>query len=164
MSVSIRRAAEAIRDLFEEHLWPYEYDEEKHRFSSHFDLEVAGLDRVELHIHARPSSIEPTKCRSIVSYGRIHLKAAPDHIAQVGEYLTRANFGLAIGNFELDYPTGTIRYKVAVNCRRGLPGFSAMEDLVSIPVAMFNRYGKGLLAVNAGTETAEAAARQADAK
>lgn len=163
MPASLRRAAEMIRDLFEEHMWPYEYNEEKHRFSARFDLTVAGLDHVEIHIHARPSHLDPVKCRSIVAYGLIHLKAAPAQIAQVGEYLTRANFGLAIGNFELDYPTGTIRYKVSVNCRSGLPGFSALEDMVSVPVAMFNRYGEGLLAVNAGIETAEAAARKADA-
>ena len=164
MPASIRRAAEAIRDMFEEHLWPYEYNEEKRRFSARFDLEVADLKEVEIHIHARPSSIDPAKCRSIVAYGRIHMQADLEHIAQICEYLTRANFGLAIGNFELDYSTGIIRYKVAMNCRSGLPGPRALEDLVAIPVAMFNRYGKGLLAVNAGTETAEAAARQADAK
>lgn len=164
MPASIRRAAEAIRDMFEEHLLPYEYNEEKRRFSARFDLEIAELKEVEIHIHARPSSIDPAKCRSIVAYGRIHLKADLDRIAQVCEYLTRANFGLAIGNFELDYSTGVIRYKVAMNCRSGLPGISALEDLVAIPVAMFNRYGKGLLAVNNGTMTAEDAARQADAK
>ena len=164
MPASVRRAAETIRDMFEEHLWPYEYNEEKRRFSARFDLEIAELKEVEIHIHARPSSIDPAKCRSIVAYGRIHLKADLDRIAQVCEYLTRANFGLAIGNFELDYSTGVIRYKVAMNCRSGLPGISALEDLVAIPVAMFNRYGKGLLAVNNGTMTAEDAARQADAK
>ncbi len=163
MPVSIRRAAETIGDLFEEHQWPYEYNTEKRRFSARFDLSVAGIDHVEIHIHARPNHMDPSRCRAIISYGLIPLKADPAQIAQVCEYLTRANFGLGIGNFELDFPTGTIRYKVTINCRSGLPGFTVLSDLVSVPVAMFNRYGAGLVAVNAGTETAEEAAKKADA-
>ena len=46
MPVSIRRAAETIGDLFEEHQWPYEYNTEKRRFSARFDLSVAGIDHV----------------------------------------------------------------------------------------------------------------------
>ena len=163
MPVSIRRAAETIGDLFEEHQWPYEYNTEKRRFSARFDLSVAGLDHVEIHIHARPNHMDPSRCRAIISYGLIPLKADPARIAQVCEYLTRANFGLGIGNVELDFPTGTIRYKVTINCRSGLPGFTVLSDLISVPVAMFNRYCAGLVAVNAGTETAEDAAKKADA-
>ena len=164
MSASIHRAADTIRDMFEEHLWSYEYNEEKHRFTARHDLEIPELKETEIHIYVRPSTIEPTRCRSIVAYGLTHLKVDPDRIAQVGEYLTRANFGLAIGNFELDCDNGTIRYKVSINCRSSLPGTSALEDMIAIPIAMFNRYGRGLLAVNAGTETAKEAAAKADAR
>jgi hypothetical protein len=38
MSASIHRAADTIRDMFEEHLWSYEYNEEKHRFTARHDL------------------------------------------------------------------------------------------------------------------------------
>ena len=162
MPVSIRRAAEAIRDLFEEHMWPYEYKEDMHLFSTRFDLEVPGLDHTDIRILPRPSAKDPAKCRTIAAYAFIPLKVAPARIAEVCEYLTRANFGLAIGNFELDYDHGVIRYKITLNCRSGIPGISALEDLVSIPVAMYNRYGSGLLAVNDGTATAAEAAKKAD--
>ena len=84
-------------------------------------------------------------------------------MAAVCEYLTRANYGLTIGNFELDHRDGEVRYKVSCNVREGLPGEDAVDDLIAMPVAMFNKYGNGFLAVNMGFSTPEDAAAQAEA-
>ena len=40
----------------------------------------------------------------------------PDEVRPaVSEYVTRANYGLRIGNFELDYGDGEVRYKSSLN-------------------------------------------------
>lgn len=162
MSVSMRKATEAIKAMFEEHKWTYEYNDDNDKFTTKFNLSKTKLGSVEIQIRPRPTSADPSDCRAIIAYGLISLKADSESMAQICEYLTRANYGLTIGNFELDHRDGEIRYKVSMNCRDALPGDSALEDLVAIPTAMYNRYGNGLLAVSMGMMSAEDAAKKAD--
>ncbi|HEY2031776.1 MAG TPA: YbjN domain-containing protein [Myxococcales bacterium] len=43
-------------------------------------------------------------------------RAAPlERQAQMAEFITRANYGLIIGNFEMAYGAGTLRYKASVD-------------------------------------------------
>lgn len=163
MPVSIRRAAEAVKSVFGEHDWSYSYDAELNQFTTKFNLTKTDLGSADILIRLRPSNADPAKCRAILAYGLIHLRADATNMAQICEYLTRVNLGLGIGNFELDHRDGEIRYKVSINCRSAMPGDSALEDLVAIPVAMYNRYGNGLIAVSKGTMSAEDAAKEADA-
>ena len=83
-------------------------------------------------------------------------------MAQVAEYLTRANFGLRNGNFELDYSDGEIRYKTFVDCEDLLPSAAVLRDAVTIPVDMFDRYGNGLMSVVLGVRTPEEAIQDAE--
>lgn len=162
MPVSMRKATEAIREMFSMHNWAYAYNEEQDKFTARFNLSKTRLGNVEIQIRPRPSSADPNVCRAIVAYGRIRLRATPETMAPICEYLTRANLGLSIGNFELDHRDGEIRYKVSMNCRDAIPSPHAMEDVIDIPVAMYNRYGDCLLAVSEGTLSAEEAAKRAD--
>lgn len=50
-------------------------------------------------------------CRCIVSYGYAGISAGSECMPTVAGYLTRANCGLHIGNFELDRSDGEIRYR-----------------------------------------------------
>lgn len=77
--------------------------------------------------------------------------------AAAAEYLTRANWGLAIGNFELDYSDGEIRYKVSMDT----DGIQLNEQLIGQAVAvncrMMDRYLPGLMAVVFSNESPEEA-------
>ncbi len=42
-------------------------------------------------------------------------KAPEDTRPSVAEFITRANYGVIIGNFELDYEDGTVRFKTSVD-------------------------------------------------
>ncbi|GAP05451.1 MAG TPA: YbjN domain-containing protein [Anaerolinea thermolimosa] len=71
----------------------------------------------------------------------------------VAEYLTRANYGLRIGNFELDYADGEVRYKSSL----GFAGQELTVDLISNAiypaVHTMDRYLPGLLRVSYGGAT-----------
>jgi hypothetical protein len=73
-------------------------------------------------------------------------------------YLTRANFGLAIGNFELDLDDGEVRYKTSID----LEGAQIVEPLVDhlflANVVTVDRYLSGLRAVIEGDEAKAAVA------
>ena len=162
MSVSMNQAVSAIKNMFEQNSWKYQFDEERMMFSTGFKLSKTKLGSMDIRILVRPVPDEPSNCFRINSYGEIDLKADDGCIHQVCEYLTRANFGLNFGNFELDFTDGEIRFKVSYNVKDGMVGFDALDDMVSMPVAMFNRYGNGLLAVSMGMMTPEDAIKQAE--
>ncbi len=68
----------------------------------------------------------------------------------VAEFLTRANYGLVIGNFEMDYEDGEIRYKTSVDVGDEHVSSEIMKPLVYTNVAMMDRYLPGIMAVTHG--------------
>jgi hypothetical protein len=77
-------------------------------------------------------------------------------------YLTRANFGLAIGNFELDLDDGEVRYKTSID----VEGAQILEPLIDhiflANVVTVDRYLNGLRAVIEG-DAAKVAVAAAEA-
>ena len=65
----------------------------------------------------------------------------------VAEYLTRANYNMRNGNFEMSMETGEIRFKTYVHVGDGPVDKKAAHLAVMMPFLMLNRYGDGLLEV-----------------
>ncbi len=75
----------------------------------------------------------------------INNKATVKKRKVVAEYLHRANYGIKCGNFEMDYNDGEIRYKTYVNFENTDISQDVLSESIYIPIAMFKRYGDGLL-------------------
>lgn len=60
------------------------------------------------------AEIEP-EFELLVFYVYAPVEAPPERCAAVAEFITRANYGMWIGNFELDYTDGEVRYKNSVH-------------------------------------------------
>ncbi len=71
----------------------------------------------------------------------------------VAEYLMRANWGLMIGNFELDYNDGEVRCKTSLQLENTVLTTDLLRPLVFDNVVVMDKYLPGLLAVMAGTAT-----------
>jgi hypothetical protein len=71
----------------------------------------------------------------------------------VAEYLTRANWGLMIGNFELDYGDGEVRYKTSAQFEQTDLTADLLRPLVYGNVVMMEKYLPGLQAVIAQSQT-----------
>jgi hypothetical protein len=82
----------------------------------------------------------------------------------VAEYLTRANYGLRIGNFELDYSDGEVRYKSSLD----FEGQSLTPDLIRNAiypaVHTLDRYLSGLLRVSFGGATPHEAIEEVESE
>ncbi len=63
------------------------------------------------------------------------------------EYIARANFGLLIGNFELDMDTGDVRYRAAIDVEGGMLTGDMVDNLVFAALSTTNDYYGGLLSV-----------------
>ena len=162
MATTMRQAIACVRNVLDRKGYNYRFDADKNKFTMGFNLNRTKLKSCDIVVYVRPISGEENYCRALLAYGNIAISADKSSMAQVCEYLTRANYGLTVGNFELDHRDGEIRYKVSINVRDDLPGEDAVDDLWAIPVGMFNKYGDGLLAVNMGFSDAEDAIRMAE--
>jgi hypothetical protein len=69
----------------------------------------------------------------------------------VAEFITRANYGLIIGNFELDYDDGEVRYKTSLDAENAPLSHELMQPLVYANVWTMDRYLPGLMAVIYGS-------------
>ncbi len=65
----------------------------------------------------------------------------------VGDFLTRANYGLLIGNFEMDYNDGEVRYKTSIDVEGDKLSVALVKRLVYDNLAVMDRYLPGVLSV-----------------
>ncbi len=66
---------------------------------------------------------------------------------EVAEFITRANYGLVIGNFEMDWEDGEVRYKTSVDVEGGELTPKMVENVIRANWMMMDRYFPGLMAV-----------------
>lgn len=73
------------------------------------------------------------------------------------EYVTRANYGLTVGNFELDFETGLVRYKSSLDFSgQDLPAL-LVRNIILSGIYCMETYADGLTAVMDGKKDPEEA-------
>lgn len=82
---------------------------------------------------------------------------------RVAEYLLRANYGLVIGNFELDLDEGELRFRTSLDIQDTAFPSELLKPLVYTNVRMMDRYLPGLMAVLYAELTPQAALRLVEA-
>ena len=96
----------------------------------------------------------------LLVYSICPVKTPEDRRMAVAELLTRANYGLFIGNFELDFDDGEIRYKTSIDVEGDRLSPALVRPLVYANVMMMDRYLPGIMSVIYGdVAPAEAVAR-----
>ena len=79
---------------------------------------------------------------------------APEEVrAAVTEYITRANYGLRIGNFEMDYSDGEVRYKSSLDFEGETLTEKLIKNTIYPAVQTMDFYLPGLLGVMYGNKT-----------
>lgn len=84
--------------------------------------------------------------------------------SKLAEFITRANYGMTIGNFELDYTDGEIRYKTSIDVEGEKLTSALIKRLVYTNVAMMDEYLPGIRAMIEEGLGAEAAIQATEAK
>jgi hypothetical protein len=84
---------------------------------------------------------------SFVFYSICPINAPEDKRAAMAEFLTRANFGLPIGNFEMDYKDGEIRYKCSIDFDKSELTSPLISNVVYDNVGTMDRYLPGIMMV-----------------
>ena len=146
--------AEAIDSFLTGDDWKYQFDADKGLFD--MGISVKGqLSSCRLKIRVNEDHY--------LVYACISMQADEASRMKVCDFITRANYGLRNGNFELDLRDGEIRYKSYVDCGEdgyALPDPAIIKKSIYIPAQMMQRYGDGLLAVMYGFQEPEAAIQE----
>jgi hypothetical protein len=93
--------------------------------------------------------------RQVIFYSFCPLEAPAERRLAVAEFLTRANYGLIIGNFELDFSDGEIRYKTSLDVEADRLTPALVKQLVYANLFTFDKYLPGILAVIEGVSSPE---------
>ena len=141
---------EELFDFAEEYCksyeWNYDADRERHIIALSIGLRCQ-LKSVRM--------IFDVKDNGIIIYVIAKLNASPEDYADFAEFITRANYGIAVGNFEFDYRDGEIRYKSNLISHQGLPSIEDMELAVDSALFAFDHYGNGISKLLLGFGEAE---------
>jgi len=94
--------------------------------------------------------------------------SAPVHMPQATrlagmEFLTRANFGLHIGNFEMDVEDGEVRFKTSLDFEGTELTPALLKGILYPAVEAMDTYLLGLMAVMSGAKSAADAIRDIEA-
>lgn len=85
--------------------------------------------------------------QQFVFYSICPFNASDDNRSAIAEFLTRANYGMTIGNFELDFTDGEIRYKTSIDVEGDRLTTALIKNLVYTNVTMMDTYLPGIRAI-----------------
>ncbi len=97
------------------------------------------------------------KQEQFLFYSIMETKVPEDKRLAVAEFITRANYGMIIGNFEMDFSDGEVRYKTSIDVEGGELTPKMFRNLVYPNVRMMDRYLPGIMRVIYGGATPEQA-------
>jgi hypothetical protein len=120
------------------------------------------VDFGEPHLPVSSAIAAITENEHLLFYAVLGVAAAPDVRDEAMRFVTRANYGLAIGNWEIDLGDGQIQFHSGLD----LTGLELSEQLVVnviVPaMAAVEQYAEALLDVLAGRSDAQEAIARAE--
>ena len=90
--------------------------------------------------------IDEERC-FVLFYAMCPLVASENRRQAMAEFITRANYGLSIGNFELDLADGEIRFKAALDVEGSHLNEALLGPLVFASTHTMDRYLPGIIEV-----------------
>lgn len=91
----------------------------------------------------------------LIVYVMLPCKVPPNKRLDIAEFITRANYGIMIGNFELDFLDGECRYKGSLDFSGGVLVGSMIEQLIGKSAYTMNRYFPGIMNIIYGNVNAK---------
>lgn len=97
--------------------------------------------------------------QTVIAYAVSAHRVPADRRASVMELVTRINFGLVIGCFELDLDDGELRFRASVDLEGATQDATGMKNVVFAAAATYARYQPSLVDVVGGMVARDALAR-----
>ena len=133
--------ANIVKKFLTDDEWHYIFDEEL----GIFEFNVKSSSKIQ-----KVKYLIDVKEKEIVIYGICPINAECDDekmMAQMAEFVCRANYGIKNGNFELDFRDGEVRYKSYIDCENENPSTEVIKRSIFYIAIMFERYGNGITSI-----------------
>lgn len=82
-----------------------------------------------------------------IFYSVLEPRVPPERRMAMAEFITRVNYDMVIGNFELDFSDGEVRYKTSIDVEGDRLTPQLVHMLVGLNVETMDRYLPGLMRV-----------------
>jgi hypothetical protein len=136
--ISSDRILQSLIDFFKQDEWSYHQVEDEASIQISFQGENG-----QWNCYARARETQ----QQAVFYSMFPVNAPEHKRSAVAEFITRANSGMMVGNFELDFDDGEILYKTSIDIEDDRLSFALIKNLVYTNVSMMDRYLLGLMSV-----------------
>jgi len=127
--------------------WPFERDDEKGLLKTGISGDGVSF-KVFIDAHEEADQL--------IVYVYSPTAAPEEKRLATAEYIARANYGLKIGNFELDMSDGEVRYKTSIDIEGGQLAEIMVKNLVGVGAGMMHRYYPGLMKLIYSDDSPEA--------
>ncbi len=148
------RILEAVEQFLKADDWPYNLLEGRSIYKTGFEGKNG-----QFTCYAQ----ERDEQQQFVFYSVFPVRAPEGQLGDVAEFITRANFGMIIGNFELDYSDGEIRYKTSVDIEDVDLNEALLRHMIYANVLTMDKYFPGLMRVLYGGISPVAAIEEVEA-
>jgi len=142
------QALKTVGDFLQEDGWNPQFIEEKEAYKINFESEH-GLGMAYAQIL--------TDLEQFLFYVMMPFKIPEELRNTIAEFITRANYGLRVGNFEMDYEDGEVRYKTCIDFGREILTKGYIKNAAYPALKTMERYVPGFLSVVYGGQTPEEA-------
>ncbi len=144
------RILDAGVEFFTDDEWPHEQMGDKPVLRTGFQGKNGALNCFFQELEAQ---------EQVCFYSVNPLMVPEDKRALVAEFILRANYGMIVGNFEMDYNDGKIRYKTSADVEGTDIPQVFIRNLIHANVMTMDRYVPGIAkVVYADADPAEAVA------
>jgi hypothetical protein len=95
--------------------------------------------------------------QQVIFYSISPVIVPPEKRTDVAEYIARANYGLILGNFEMDFDDGELRYKTSIDVEGAILTAELLRPLLIANLTTMDHYLQGALSVIFGDKIPERA-------
>jgi len=132
-----------ILDYFEWKGWPVQVRKDESLIRLKYKIQKSGV----WDMYVRPCHHH----KQVIFYSVLPYKIPDEQKTTVAEFLTRINFGINLGNFEMDWNDGEVRFRTSIALGNHDLDFSLIDNLVMANLVAMEDHYDGLLTVLNGT-------------
>lgn len=132
------RLFNAVKGYLNTRDWDYDMDDEAGCIT--FRMRLETVEQCAVWIQMRDDD-------ALSVYTVFPDRVPPEKRADMAEFITRANYGLVHGNFEMDFDDGEIRYKITDSCGDTALDTRGLDRALNIGFYMLDRYAPAIFAL-----------------
>ena len=83
--------------------------------------------------------------RWLIFYSYLPVNTPAEKVHDMAEFIARANRGMRIGNFELDFDDGEVRFKTSIDVEGGELTNKMIDNLLQANLVTMDRYFSGMM-------------------